>query len=218
MNRRSLPVVATLAAATALLLSACGGSDDNPKDMGKIAGADSGNEKPSSSPSASPSDTAGRPNITLAKDMKNVFEGGTTGDPVKDAVLRDNEQRISSLDDAINARSLDRPAFNFYNAGDAALSAAKWVKGFFDSGITWTGEVRYYDRKVTSLKMNVATLTYCSDESKSYNKDLKTGKKSGEVSDPTDSLVFYNTRLKKNNDGTWQTTEVFSQRGSKQCQ
>lgn len=218
MNRRPLPVAAALTAAAALLLTACSSGDDSPKGNDKIAGADSSATAKPASPSATASDPAGRPKIALAKDMENVFEGGKTGDPVKDAILHDNAQRISSLDDAINARSLQRPAFGYYNAADAALSAAKWVQGFFDSGITWTGKVRYYDRKITSLKNNVATLTYCSDESKSYNKDLKTGKKSGEVANSADSLVFYNTRLKKDNEGVWQTTNVFSQRASKRCQ
>ncbi|WP_405779618.1 hypothetical protein [Streptomyces sp. NBC_00859] len=217
MNRRPLSVAATLAVAATLLLAACS-SGDKQSDSGKIAGADNGT-KVTKSPPASPSDTAaGRPKITLAKDMQNVFEGGTTGDPVKESILHDNAQAVSAMDEAVYTRSLQKPAFGTYLAGDAAKTGALWVQGFYDDGITWTGKVRYYERRITSLKGSVATLTYCSDESKSFNKNLKTGKKSGTVSNPDDYVVFYNTRLKKNMNGVWQTTDLVSDRGASQCQ
>lgn len=218
MKRRSLPVAAALAATAALLLTACGGEDDKSSDSDKIAGADQGGAEESASPSASASDTAERPKITLAKDMENVFEGGKTGDAVKDAVLYDNTQAVSAMDEAIYTRSLQKPSFGTYLADDAARDAAIWVQGFYDDGITWTGKVRYYDREITSLEKNVATLTYCSDESKSFNKNLKTGKTSGAVSDPDDYVVFYNTRLEKDAKGIWQTTDLISKRGASQCQ
>ncbi|MEG3628945.1 hypothetical protein [Streptomyces poriticola] len=218
MKRRSLPVAAALTAAAALLLTACGNEDDKAGDNDKIAGAETGDTTASASPSASAPAGADRPTIKLPKDMTNVFEGGETGDPVKDAILRDSQGRINSLDEAIHTRSLERPSFGFYSTGKAARSAAVWVQGFFDDGITWTGTVRYYDHKVSVEGEDRATLSYCSDESKAYNKDLKTGKTSGEVDNPVDSLVFYTTRLAKNDKGVWQTTDVFSKRGASQCQ
>ncbi|WP_371599101.1 hypothetical protein [Streptomyces sp. NBC_00564] len=217
MKRRSLPVAAAFAATAAMLLTACGSGDDSSKDSDKIAGADTG-ETTSASPSASASETAGRPKITLAEDMENVFEGGKTGDPVKDAILYDNTQAVSAMDEAVYTRSLQKPSFGTYLADDAARDAAVWVQGFYDDGITWTGKVRYFSREITSLKNNVATLTYCSDESKSFNKNLKTGKTSGAVSDPADYMVFYNTRLQKDAKGIWQTTDLISKRGASQCQ
>ncbi|MEV6795444.1 hypothetical protein AB0M87_26415 [Streptomyces sp. NPDC051320] len=218
MNRRPLSAAAALTAAAALLLTACGGGDDKPKGNDKIAGADSSASAKPASPSASPSDAAGRPKITLAKDMHNIFEGGETGDPVKDAILHDNTQAISAMDEAVYTRSLEKPAFGTYLAGNAAKAGAVWVQGFYDEGITWTGQVRYFKRNITSLKGNVATLTYCSDDSKSFNKDLKTGKKSGAVTNPADYLGLYSTRLKKNSEGIWQTTELVAHRGASQCQ
>lgn len=218
VKRRSLPVAAALATSAALLLTACGGGDDKSSANDKIAGADTGDTKTSASPSATASGNVERPAIKLPKDMKNIFEGGKTGDPVKDAILYDSQERINSLDEAIDTRSLERPSFGFYSTGEAARSAAVWVQGFLDDGITWTGTVRYYDRKVTLQGENKAVLSYCSDESKAYNKNLKTGETSGEVDNPVDSLVFYTTRLKKNDKGVWQTTDVYSKRGASQCQ
>ncbi|MFJ4832885.1 hypothetical protein ACIP79_23720 [Streptomyces sp. NPDC088747] len=218
MKRRSLPVAVAFAATATLLLASCGSGNDKSSDSDKIAGADEAGAEASASPSVSPSATAGRPKITLAKDMANVFEGGQTGDPTKDAILYDNTQAVSAMDEAIYTRSLQKPSFGTYLAGDAAKDAAVWVQGFFDDGITWTGKVRYYNREITSLKADTATLTYCSDESKSFNKDLKTGETSGAVSDPDDYVVFYNTRLQKNSKGIWQTTDLISKRGATQCQ
>ncbi|WP_405931349.1 hypothetical protein [Streptomyces sp. NBC_00827] len=218
MKRRSLPVAAALAAAASLLLTACGSGDDKPSDNDKIAGADQSGAEESVSPSASALETAERPKITLAEDMENVFEGGKTGDAVKDAILYDNTQAVSAMDEAIYTRSLQKASFGAYMAGDAARDATVWVQGFYDDGITWTGKVRYYNREITSLEKNVATLTYCSDESKSFNKNLKTGKTSGAVSDPEDYVVFYNTHLQKDAKGIWQMTDLISKRGASQCQ
>lgn len=214
MKRCSLPTAAAFATAAALLLSACGGSGSGSDDP--IAGADAG-DKPSASPSDSAPAGAERPTITLPKDMKNVFEAGETGDSVKDAILHDSEGRINSLDEAIDARSLERPSFGFYSTGEAARSAAVWVQGFLDDGISWAGTVRYYDHEIALQGGSKATLSYCADESKAYNKDLKTGKTSGEVADPVDSLVFYTTQLQKSPKGVWQTVDVHSKRGASQC-
>ncbi|AGI90307.1 Lipoprotein [Streptomyces albidoflavus] len=218
VNRRSLPAV-SLAVAAALALSACGGGDGKSGEDDKIAGADGGGGS-SAAPEPGASPEAERPAIKLPTDMKNVFEGGGTGDPVAEAVLRDSEGRINSLDEAIHTRSLERPAFGFYNTGDAARGAAVWVQGFYDDKITWTGTVRYYDRKVTveGKKKDKATLSYCADESKAFNKDLKSGKVSDAVDGSGDSLVAYTTRLVKNDKGVWQTTDVYSKRGTSPCQ
>ncbi|MGX1781087.1 hypothetical protein ACWIGF_07915 [Streptomyces diastaticus] len=218
VNRRSLPAV-PLAVAAVLSLSACGGGGEKSAEDDRIAGADGGGST-SAAPGPSASPEVKRPAIKLPKDMKNVFEGGGTGDPVVEAVLRDSEGRINSLDEAIHTRSLERPAFGFYNTGDAARGAAVWVQGFYDDKITWTGTVRYYDRKVTveGRKKDKATLSYCADESKAFNKELKSGKVSDAVDGSGDSLVFYRTRLVKNDKGVWQTTDVYSKRGTSPCQ
>ncbi|MFE6716312.1 hypothetical protein ACFVDU_01850 [Streptomyces albidoflavus] len=218
VNRRSLPAV-SLAVVAVLALSACGGGDGESGEGDKIAGADGGGST-SAAPEPGASPEVERPAIKLPKDMKNVFEGGATGDPVVEAVLRDSEGRINSLDEAIHTRSLERPAFGFYNTGDAARGAAVWVQGFYDDKITWTGTVRYYDRKVTveGKKKDKAILSYCSDESKAFNKELKSGKVSDAVDGSGDSLVSYTTRLVKNDKGVWQTTDVYSKRGTSQCQ
>ncbi|MEK8171309.1 hypothetical protein NKH77_23285 [Streptomyces sp. M19] len=146
---------ATLLLATALTLTACGGdSDSDGKD--KIDGADA--TTASASPSATPSDDGiDRPEITLPKDVHNVFEGGKTGDPQKDAVLADNERRLNSIDEIITSGDLKRPGLKFYSKGTALGSATTYVQGFLDENRSFTGTTRYYDRKVALLKEGQAS-------------------------------------------------------------
>ncbi|MCX2926733.1 hypothetical protein [Streptomyces sp. NEAU-W12] len=222
MNRRRPTLLAALAltAATALTLSACGGSDEegSAKDKGsdKIAGADTGSEK-KSSPSPSASAAAGRPKIEFPSDAENVFEYEKTGDPVKDAVLADSVLSVNSVDEAIFAGSTDTEALGFYNAEKALSGSIAYALGYIKKDDTWVGETRYFDYKVSLSGADEAYVTYCSDESKSFIKNKKTGK----VEDtPTtaDSYVLYSTKLEKSADGVWQTTDVASNRGSKECQ
>ena len=219
MNRRpTLLATAVLTVAAVLSLSACGGSDDGgSKGNDKIEGAGSGDEKRESpSPTAS-DDGIDRPEIKLPKGVKNVFEGGKTGDAKKDAVLADNERRINSIDEAITVDAEKHPALKFYSSGDALLSAADYVQGFYKEGRSFEGTTRYFDRQVTFLKSGAVAVTYCVDETKSYPKDRKTGKVDKSIPASKDDYAFYNTRVKKNAKGVWQTESVTSTSGAKQC-
>ncbi|GHA62232.1 MULTISPECIES: hypothetical protein [Streptomyces] len=219
MNRRRPTLLAalTLTAAAALTLSACGSDDDGAaKDSDKIAGADTGSET-SAAPSPSETDTAGRPKITFPSDAKNVFEYEKTGNATKDAALADSTLSVNSVDEAIFEGSTDTKALGFYNAESALSDSITYVSGYINKNHTWVGETRYFDYKVSLSGELEAYVTYCSDESKSFIKDKKTGK----VKDtPTtaDSYVLYHAKLAKNAEGVWQTTDIASTRGSKECQ
>ncbi|MFJ8188236.1 hypothetical protein ACIQ8D_00320 [Streptomyces sp. NPDC096094] len=208
---------ATLATAVALLLSGCGGSDGEDSGKDEIAGADTG-ASASASPSASASeDSVERPEIKLPSDVKNVFEDGETGDAVEDAVLADNERMINSIDEAITVDAEEHPALKFYSKGDALMAAASYVQSFYESGTTWTGSTRYYDREVALSGQSTATVTYCGDETKSYSKDRKT-KEVKKTPGDSDDYVSYSARMKKSAEGVWQTTNVVSERGAEKCQ
>lgn len=218
---RTRPTTATaaaaLTAAVTLLLSGCGGSDSEDSGKDKIAGADTGaSASASPSPSAS-ADGIDRPEIKLPSDVKNVFEGDSTGDPVKDAVLADNERMINSIDEAITVDAEEHPALKFYSKDNALIAAASYVQSFYEAGTSWTGSTRYYDREVTLSGENAATVTYCGDETKSYSKDRET-KEVKKTPGDADDYVSYSARVQKNADGVWQTTNVVSERGSEKCQ
>jgi len=221
--RAPIALAATCVTVSAvLLLTACGGDSKNDGD--KITDVSTG-KAPSSAPapttaSASPTATGvGRPTITLPADVKDVFEGGTTGDAVKDAILADNQGFVMAIDDGVVKGSGTTDALVFYSSGKGLTNSITYIKGFVDKGITLSGTVRYFDRKVTLLSDGHAALLYCSDESNAFPKSRKTGKvdKSSSSGDKSRHYVFYNTDLKKNADGVWQTDNITSIRGGKQC-
>lgn len=203
------------AAALSLLLTACGGDEDGDASSDdKIQGADKATESPSPSPSE---EAAGRPEIKLPEDVKYEFEWAETGDPDKDAVLRDGEQLIKAIDVAIADQEPTHDALLFYTEGEAAAEAERFVRLFVDEKSRTTGKYRFYDEQVEINDDGTATLIYCEDQGKAYNKSLKTGKV--DVTPVTeDSYLVYNTKLRKNDDGVWITEQVVSERGASQCQ
>jgi hypothetical protein len=215
---RRLLTTATAGVTAALLLAGCGGGDGDKSDSnGKIAGADTG-ASASTSPSASASAvTGGRPKITLPSDMTLTFEGGQTGDAVKDAVLADGAERARAEDAAITGTDPKGEGLAYYNTGKALEATLSWVAQFKKANVTITGVVRYYDRKVTLKSKTSAILTFCGDESKGFSRNKKTNK-INKTPVNKDSYVSYNTRLDKNSDGVWQTSQIISIRGAVQCQ
>ncbi|MFF3616002.1 hypothetical protein [Streptomyces sp. NPDC002580] len=216
MKRHTAPVATAFAVTTALLLTACGGGDDGTAKDGKIAGADSGPKKSSASPSASASAGVERPAMSLPSDVKDEFDNWKTGDATKDAVLADAGRAQTATNYAIVKSNPDEPALAFYRQGDALISGAQWVKAYVDDGITYTGTVRYFRPTVTLYGKTSAGVTFCSDESKAFNKDLKT-KKIDRSSAGEDAYVYYNTHLKKARNGVWQTTQLISSNGKSKC-
>ncbi|GHB55988.1 lipoprotein [Streptomyces viridiviolaceus] len=216
-TRSTTAAAAALTAAVALLLTGCGGSDGGDSGEDEIAGADAG-----SSASASPSPTAideavDRPAVSLPEGDNLVFTPETTGDAKADAVLKDNAEYLRSIDEAIGKQDPKSKSVAFYSKDSAYIGSVEWISGFVKDGVTVTGTVRYFDRKVTFSKDGSAGLTYCADESKGYTKDVKTDKVN--VTEATkDSYVLYNDRLRKNDKGVWQTTKSTSERGSEVCQ
>ncbi|MFD4987521.1 hypothetical protein [Streptomyces sp. NPDC058374] len=217
MNRRPIPLAVTaLAVAAGLSLSACGGEGSDGGGDKPIAGAGQEGGEESGSPTASPKADPDRPKIELPADLTMTFEGGETGDAVKDAVLADSAERMRGVN-AVIAGTAPESVLGHYNTGKALEAAASWVAQFEKAEATVTGEVRYYDRKVALDGKKAATLSFCADESKGFSKDAKTDKVS-KTPVSKNSYVFYNTRLDLNGAGTWQTSQIVSTRGSKQCQ
>ncbi|MFJ4783373.1 hypothetical protein [Streptomyces sp. NPDC088794] len=216
MKRRTLPTAVALAAATSLLLTACGGGDDSSRANDKIAGVDAGRRSASTPPSAVRRDNAERPKITLPEGVKDDFEGWKTGDTTKDAILSDAGQARLALDYAGAQGNTKEPAMSFYWKGDALAEAVHWVKWFVDNNSTYVGTVRYYDANVTVSSESSAAAVYCSDESKAYNKDKTTGKV--DITAATSkAYVLHNTHLEKDGKGVWRTAGIVSQRGHKSC-
>ncbi|MEU9209448.1 hypothetical protein AB0D27_16235 [Streptomyces sp. NPDC048415] len=216
MNRRPrLLTTAAAGAAAALLLTACGGSDGGSKGNDKIAGAETGSATPAS-PSASATGAADRPKVKLPSDVKDNYEGWQTGDTAKDEVLTDTASRIDATNDAILRGDTGAPGLAFYYRDKALSGAVQWVQAYVDAKLSFTGTTRYYSPQVTLSGAKSASVVYCADESKGFNKNRKTNKVDKTPSDES-PYVLYNTRVEKNDQGVWQTTNLISKRGDKTC-
>ena len=215
MKRRSLPVAAALTAAAALLLTACGGGGGSSKANDKIAGAGTGSPT-AASPSTSASNTADRPKIKLPSDVTDKYENWKTGDATEDAVLADTAGRIDATNDAILRGDTSAPGLSFYYRDKALTDAVAWVQAYMKANLSFTGTTRYYAPKVTLSGNSTASVVYCSDESKGFNKNRKTNKVDKTPSNES-PYVLYNTRLEKNKQGVWQTSNLISKRGDKTC-
>ncbi|MET7454719.1 hypothetical protein ABZT03_23070 [Streptomyces sp. NPDC005574] len=213
LNRRSTLIAAiALTAAAALSLSACG-SDHNPGEQGgdrpSVGGAAGG---ASASPRTSASPSFGRPAVQLPSDVTDTYEGWKTGEEAEDAVLSDAARRIDATNDAILRGDTGAPGLSFYYRDKALSDAVAWVQAYLDANLTFTGTTRYYAPKVTLSGGTAASVVYCSDESKGFNKNRRTGKVDRTPTDDS-PYVLYNTRLEKSGKGVWQTTRLTSKRG-----
>ncbi|MFE0517248.1 hypothetical protein [Streptomyces sp. NPDC058964] len=216
MKRRSLPLVATVTATAALLLAACGGEEGESSDKDKIAGADTGDSSASLPPSPSTSADVNRPDLSLPADVKEAFEGWSTGDAAKDAVLADAGRSMTAVTRAITEGDTKSPALSYYYEGEALAGAAKWVQTFVDHNATVTGTTRYYAPTVDLSGETTAAVTLCADESKAFNKFRESNKV--DRSAPSDnSYVYYVSRLDRNSAGVWVTSKVVSKRGGEKC-
>ncbi|MFV8186109.1 hypothetical protein [Streptomyces sp. AF1B] len=171
MARRALPTTAAaFTAAAALLLTGCGGGDKSSSD--DIKGADTG----SSSPSASASD-AGRPDVSVPKDLNLVFDFDQPSDPKQAAALADAENYLRAKFHGIAAKDPDDPAYQFYSDGQAKQYVKSQIQTWAKGDWTPTGTDKYYNAETTTLSGGKRVLvTFCENQAKAYSKETKTGK------------------------------------------
>lgn len=213
MRRRA--AAACLIVAAALSVTGCSGdSSDTGND--KIAGADSG-ESDSASPSASASAEAGAPTFDLPADIEVTVERQSTGDATKDAILRDTAYAAQARIEAFAKGDGQTVNMNRYFA---AYARTYWVENaatFKRDGLTVTGDYRYFDFEVTDVANGkTAAVHYCEDQSKAYNKEIKTGKV--QRTQPSDKdFVLYTLQAVQDSAGDWQVTQQSWKKGDAAC-
>lgn len=214
MNRRSLPVATALAVTVAVILTACGGSDDSSTSKDKIKGAGSGGGEASASPSASvkPGGVK-RPDIKLPRSFQVEFDGWTNSDPKLQAILDDGRQQLLSSYAAVIESDPEAAPMAFYNTGEALFTGKKWIRGFVDKDLTLVGKTRAYKPQVRISQDGSGTLFYCVDESKASTQNRETKKVTKTPADKAQAL--YRTKLAKSQ-GVWQTTSLSTTQGG--CQ
>ncbi|MEU0618520.1 hypothetical protein ACIQUO_20855 [Streptomyces albogriseolus] len=180
MKRRTLPVAAAFAAAATLMLTACGGGDDQSGDSDKIAGAGQGTEKPTKSaePSGAPAeDKPDGVDVSLPKDMNLVFDWEEPEDKNEAAAMEDAGNYLRAIYRGVDKRTTKDAALIAYATGEGLhygeVQINEWIKG----GWTATGIRRHYDATTRSASNdNSVEVAFCSDASKFYGKEVKTGK------------------------------------------
>ncbi|GHD31699.1 hypothetical protein GCM10010313_75440 [Streptomyces violarus] len=175
MARRALTTTAAAFTATAaLLLTACGGGGDDtsPDD---IKGADGAAKSPSAS--ASGPAAADRPDVSVPKDLKLVFDFDKPSDAKHAAALADAENYIRALKHGIAEQDANDPAYRFYSVAQATQYAKSQIETWVKGGYTVYGTDKYYDDEVTAMSDGKgAVVSFCRNQAKSYSKEIKSGK------------------------------------------
>jgi hypothetical protein len=224
VNRsRVLPAAVSFAAAAALLLTGCGGEDKG-SGNDKVAGADAGGAKKAATPSKpapSKAPAIDRPDVKLPGDVKFVFATSHPANPDQAAALGDAENFIRAIEHGIVKQDKNDAAYKFYSEfqSPAQEYARDQITQHADAGMTVTGERKYYSPKVQSVKGNKsAVVTFCSDGSKLYSKNVK----SREVTRTTKSVNdFYYWQIGMSAadgvNGLWRAKEIKVQGKATQC-
>lgn len=224
MNRsRTLPVAAvSMAAAAALLLSGCGGGEDKDSGKDKIAGADEGGKK-SASPSASKSEVPGieRPKMPLPADVDLVFEEVNVSEPEQAAAASDAQNFVRAIRYGITKQDVNNSAYKFYSEfkSPAQAYAKDQIKQRVDKGLTISGEMRFSRTKVTPAdNKKTSVVSFCSDSSKLYSKEVKTEKVHHTEPSIND---YYSWQVlmtpSKNAKGLWRAQKVQVQEKAEEC-
>lgn len=182
MNRsRVLPAAVSLAAAAALLLTGCGGGSNKDSGGDKIAGAGEGGGKKSASPSTKPSDASDidRPEMKFPSDVELIFDKANVSDPDETAAVNDAENFVKSIRYGIVKQDPEDAAYKFYSEyqSPAFKYAKDQIKQRVDKGFTISGKMRFSSIKAEPVKSKKSTvISFCSDSSKLYSKEVKTEK------------------------------------------
>lgn len=224
MNRsRTLPVAAvSMAAAAALLLSGCGGGEDKDSGKGKIAGADEGGKK-SASPEGKKSGTPkiDRPEMKLPADVSIVFDKANISDPDKAAAAADAENFVMSIRHGIVKQDAEDAAYKFYSEyqGPAFKYAKDQIKKNVDAGYTVTGEQHFSGTKVEVVKnKKSAVVSFCSDATKYFSKEVKTEKVHRTKPSVTDFASWeILMTASDSNKGLWRAKQAQVRDGAEEC-
>jgi hypothetical protein len=228
---RRISVISIVLGTTMIALAGCGGSSQKPAVLNSgTASASSASSTPTSAATStsSPSPTAassttGGVDLSLPADVNLVFDVKPTGDPLKDAAVQGWTDDMRALYKAIMLGDTDpnSPLIANYAMGSGLNSMVFWISGYKKADYVATGTKRYYDIQVldTSSASGAegATITYCDDESKFFDKDKATG----QVHTTQVSLKDYSritVILGKNpKTGTWMDGNYSEKQGDQQC-
>ncbi|WP_328536510.1 hypothetical protein [Streptomyces sp. NBC_00344] len=225
MNRsRVLPVAVSLTAAAALLLTGCGGGDKKDPGNDKIAGADTGSAKKSASPSGQATSQAPdikRPDMKFPADVNLLFDKTDLTDADQAAALVDAQNFVRAVMFGVVKQDADNAAYKFYSEfqSPAQSYAKEQIQKSIDAGLTVTGDSRYTGAKVQTVKSaKTAVVTFCSNDSKFYSREVKS-RKVHTTEESVSDYAFWQIGMvpSSSTDGLWRAKEIKVQGEAAQC-
>ncbi|SOD65846.1 hypothetical protein SAMN06297387_12380 [Streptomyces zhaozhouensis] len=203
-------------AASALVLTACGGDDSGEDD--EIAGVQSPSEEPEASedpePTEEPADD--RPEIDLGPDLENVYESHVSGGDPEDAIVESIQGFNDATDEAIVSGENDRPALRYYTADEALMRTLEVLSVVYENGESSTGTTRYTIHSVSLVDDTSATFTFCRDYRELDVTDFETGEVIEEA-DPNAVPDRYVGRVELNEEDVWQVVGYDFEQHSPDC-
>ncbi|MGA5329208.1 hypothetical protein ACPCJT_22470 [Streptomyces griseoincarnatus] len=222
MKRRTLPTAAAFAAATALLLTACGGGNDGSTDSDEIAGAGRQSEQPSKSaePGAPQEDKPDGVDLSLPKDINLVFDWDRPEDENEAAAMDDAANFFRAIYRGVDKRTAKEAGVVAYATGEGLRYAQTQVNAWIDGGWTATGTLRHYDATTRSAGDGTSVeVAFCADSGKFFGKEVKTGKVL--TTKPSiEDFDYYKIIMVKvpTSDALWQASKVFVETKAAKCQ
>ncbi|MFZ4186131.1 hypothetical protein [Streptomyces pseudogriseolus] len=224
MKRRTLPVATAFAAAATLLLTACGGGGDQSDESDAIAdsGSGQGAKKPTKPTEASGAPAEGKPDgvdVSLREDMNLVFDWEKPKDGNEAAAMEDTGNYLRAIYQGVDKRTTKDAALTAYATGQGLhygeVQINEWIKG----GWTGTGTRRHYDATTRSASNGTSVeVAFCSDASRFYGKEVKTGKVLRTEPSLKDFGHYKIIMVKvPTGEDLWQASEVFVETKAEQC-
>jgi hypothetical protein len=222
VKRRTVHAAAALAAASALLLTACGGEDGKSSDNDKIAGADQGTEAPEKSAQPSGAPAADKPDgvdVSLPKDMNLVFDWDKPQNENEAAAMDDAANYLRAIYRGVDKRTSKDAAVTSYSTGEGLTYAKTQIDSRVEGGWTATGTRRHYRATTRSAPNgNSVEVAFCVDSSKFYGEEVKTGKVLKTKPSIEDFDYFRIIMVKyPTGGGLWQASKVFVETKAEKC-
>ncbi|MEV5998113.1 hypothetical protein AB0M25_01950 [Streptomyces griseomycini] len=221
MKRRSLPVAAAFAA-SALMLTACGGGDDSSGDSDKIAGAEQGKETPSESAKPSGAPAEEKPDgvdVSLPKDMNLVFDWEKPEDGNEAAAMEDAANFFRAIYRGVDKRTAEDASVTAYATGEGLHYAETQINAWIEGGWTATGTLRHYNATTRSAPNGKSVeVAFCADSGKFFGKEIKT-EKVLKTEPSIEDFDHYKIIMVKHptGDGLWQASKVFVETKAAKC-
>jgi hypothetical protein len=222
VKRRTVHAAAALAAASALLLTACGGEDGKSSDNDKIAGADQGTEGPEKSAQPSGAPAADKPDgvdVSLPKDMNLVFDWDKPQNENEAAAMDDAANYLRAIYRGVDKRTSKDAAVTSYSTGEGLTYAKTQIDSRVEGGWTATGTRRHYRATTRSAPNgNSVEVAFCVDSSKFYGEEVKTGEVLKTKPSIEDFDYFRIIMVKyPTGGGLWQASKVFVETKAEKC-